>query len=57
LWLARKLVGDPNLEFVEMPALEPPEVHMDPQLAEKYEEELKAAAQTALPDDGDDDDL
>lgn len=40
-----------------MPALEPPEVHMDPGLAEKYEEELKAAAQTALPDDVDDDDL
>ena len=26
LWLARKLVGDPNLEFVAMPALAPPEV-------------------------------
>lgn len=50
-------MGDPNLEFVEMPALEPPEVHMDPGLAEKYEEELKQAAQTALPDDGDDEDL
>ncbi len=26
LWLARKLIGDPNLEFVAMPALVPPEV-------------------------------
>lgn len=26
LWLARKLLGDPNLEFVAMPALAPPEV-------------------------------
>ena len=50
-------MGDPNLEFVEMPALEPPEVHMDPVLAQRYEQELKTAAQTALPDDGDDDDL
>ena len=41
LWLARKLVGDANLEFVEMPALVPPEVAMDPSLAKKYEEELK----------------
>lgn len=41
LWLARKLVGDPNLEFVEMPALVPPEVQMDSNLAKKYEEELK----------------
>lgn len=57
LWLARKLVGDPNLEFVEMPALEPPEVHMDPVLAQKYEQELQVAAQTALPEDVDDDDL
>lgn len=30
---------------------------MDPSLAARYEEELKVAAQTALPDDGDDDDL
>ena len=41
LWLARKLIGDPNLEFVAMPALAPPEVHMDPSMARQYEEELK----------------
>merc|ERR1740133_141194 len=29
LWLARKLVGDPNLVFVESPALKPPEVVID----------------------------
>ncbi|KAL4679704.1 hypothetical protein H8959_009354 [Pygathrix nigripes] len=29
LWLARKLIGDPNLEFVAMSALAPPEVVMD----------------------------
>lgn len=40
-----------------MPALEPPEVTMDPALAQKYEQELQVAAQTALPDDGEDDDL
>ena len=26
--LSRKLIGDPNLEFVAMPALVPPEVAM-----------------------------
>ena len=57
LWLARKLTGDPNLEFVEMPALEPPEVQMDPSLAQKYEEELKLASTVTLPDAEDDDDL
>uniref|UniRef100_H3D6H9 GTP-binding nuclear protein Ran n=2 Tax=Tetraodon nigroviridis TaxID=99883 RepID=H3D6H9_TETNG len=54
LWLARKLIGDPNLEFVEMPALAPPEVTMDPALAVQYEKELHVASQTALPDDEDD---
>ena len=59
LWMARKLTGDPQLHFVEMPALQPPEVYMDPDDAHKYEEELKAAAQMPLPagDDEDDDDI
>ena len=35
LWLARKLIGDPNLEFVAMPALLPPEVQMDPSWKQK----------------------
>uniref|UniRef100_A0A4W5Q0C6 GTP-binding nuclear protein Ran n=1 Tax=Hucho hucho TaxID=62062 RepID=A0A4W5Q0C6_9TELE len=43
LWLARKLVGDPNLEFVEMPALAPPEVVMDASLAAQYENDLKVS--------------
>lgn len=41
LWLARKLTGDPNLEFVAMPALAPPEIEMDPSMASKYEQELQ----------------
>lgn len=41
LWLARKLAGDPNLEFVAMPALDPPEVQMDPELVKKYELEIE----------------
>ena len=54
LYLARKLVGDPNLEFVAMPALAPPEVHMDPALAAQYEQEVKEAANAELPDDDED---
>ncbi|KAB0377354.1 hypothetical protein FD755_011798 [Muntiacus reevesi] len=54
LWLARKLIGDPNLEFVAMPALAPPEVVMDPALAAQFEHDLEVAQTTALPDeDGD----
>lgn len=41
LWLARKLIGDPNLEFVAMPALLPPEVALDPTVVAQYEQELR----------------
>merc|ERR1711962_501908 len=54
LWLARKLVGDANLEFVAMPALAPPEVKTDPTLALQYEKEMEQAQESALPDDDDD---
>ena len=49
LWLARKLVGDPNLEFVGKPALEPPEVQVDNKLMLYYERELVDALQRPLP--------
>merc|ERR1711909_101222 len=51
LWLARKLIGDPNLEFVAMPALVPLEVTMDPQWQQKIEQDIKEAQETALPED------
>ena len=51
LWLARKLVGDPNLEFVASPALAPPEVQMDPSMLQKYEQELKDAQVIRIFDD------
>lgn len=54
LWLARKLAGDANLEFVAMPALNPPEVTIDPELLRKYEQEIEAAKNAPIPDDEDD---
>jgi len=54
LWLARKLAGDPNLEFVAAVALEPPEVQMDPDLIKKYEQEIELAKNAPLPDDDED---
>lgn len=53
LYLARKLAGDPNLHFVESPALAPPEVQIDLAQQQKYEAELAAAAAQPLPDDED----
>jgi len=54
LWLARKLAGDPNLEFAAAVALEPPEVQMDPELVKRYEQEIEAAKNAPLPDDDED---
>ena len=49
LWLARKLVGDPNLEFVKMPGLEPPEVQVNATQILHYLQGLVDALQAALP--------
>ncbi|VFV20315.1 gtp-binding nuclear protein ran isoform 2, partial [Lynx pardinus] len=48
LWLARKLIGDPDLKFVTMLALAPLEVVMDPALAAQYERDLEVAQTTAV---------
>ena len=55
LWLARKLVGNPTLEFVAAPALAPPEVQVNPEMIEQYNKEMEAAAQMPLPDEEDPD--
>jgi len=55
LWLARKLVGNPTLEFVAAPALAPPEVTVNPEMIKQYNEEMEAAAQMPLPDEEDPD--
>eukprot|EP00160_Parvularia_atlantis_P009642 Unigene1917_Nuclearia_a/m.5962 Unigene1917_Nuclearia_a/g.5962 ORF Unigene1917_Nuclearia_a/g.5962 Unigene1917_Nuclearia_a/m.5962 type:complete len:216 (-) Unigene1917_Nuclearia_a:34-681(-) len=57
LWLARKLIGDANLEFVASPALAPPEVEVDPSLMAQYKKDMEDAAQQPLPDDDDEGDL
>ena len=54
LWLVKKLLGDPNLEFVEMPALLPPDVKVDQTLMQKYEQDLIDAQSTALPEEDED---
>ncbi|KAI6045677.1 GTP-binding nuclear protein RAN [Pisolithus marmoratus] len=54
LWLARKLVGNPGLEFVAAPALAPAEVAINPDLMAQYEQELKQAEAVPLPEEDDD---
>ncbi|KAK7054747.1 GTP-binding nuclear protein gsp1/Ran [Paramarasmius palmivorus] len=54
LWLARKLVGNPTLEFVAAPALAPAEVAVDAALMEQYNRELAQAEAVPLPEEDDD---
>lgn len=53
LWLARKLVGNPTLEFVAAPALAPPEVSVDAATLAQYQKEMEEAAAAPLPDEDD----
>ncbi|KAG1149829.1 hypothetical protein G6F37_004460 [Rhizopus arrhizus] len=54
LWLARKLVGNPQLDFVAAPALAPPEVQVDQNLMAQYNNEMAEAAAQPLPEEDDD---
>ena len=54
VWLAKKLAGDNSLQFVEAPALKPPEAQIDMADMARYQAELDAAAAVPLPDDDDD---
>jgi len=53
LWLARKLTGNPGLEFVAEVALAAPEIQVDPELMRQYEEEMEGASKVPLPDEDD----
>ncbi|KAL9005445.1 MAG: hypothetical protein Q9188_001770 [Gyalolechia gomerana] len=55
LWLARKLVGNPSLDFVAGIALAPPTVQVDEALLEQYNKEMEDAANQPLPDEDDPD--
>lgn len=55
LYLARKVTNQPNLTFVEAPALFPAEGSIDMVKQQQYDEELRAAANVPLPADEDDD--
>ena len=53
-WVGVVACRDLNLHFVESPALAPPEVQIDLQAVQQYEQELQAATLLPLPDDEDD---
>lgn len=53
LWLARKLAGNPGLEFVASVALAPPEVQIDQEMMNKIQQDAEEAAAMPLPDEDD----
>nr|KAJ3413311.1 GTP-binding nuclear protein gsp1/Ran [Polyrhizophydium stewartii] len=55
LWLARKLIGNPNLDFVAAPALAPAEVTIDAATIAQMENEMQEASAIPLPAEDDDD--
>ncbi|KAJ7263790.1 GTP-binding nuclear protein RAN, partial [Mycena rebaudengoi] len=54
VWLGRKLLGKPALDFVAAPALAPAEVPVDTSLMAIYTQQLALAEAKPLPDDDDD---
>ena len=53
LWLARKIFGSSDLNFVEAPALRPPEAFLSDADKAQLQAEFEAAAAVPLPDDDD----
>lgn len=51
LWLARKLAGNDNLQFVEEVAMKPAEIHLSAEDQERIRREAEEAQQVPLPDD------
>ena len=50
----RKLTGNPDCNFVEAPALAPPEVQVDQAQVAIWQQALDEANQVLLPDDDED---
>ena len=57
IWITRKVAGNNDINFVEAPALAPPEAEIDMAQMAKYQQELQDAAAAPLPEGDDDDDL
>lgn len=55
VWLAQQISGNPELMFVEPPALKPPVVQIDRAMMSAYEQELQQAKMQPLPDADSDD--
>ncbi|KAH8416056.1 hypothetical protein KR222_007282 [Zaprionus bogoriensis] len=57
LWLSRRLLGDPELHFVDMPAPMPPIVEFDRKTWLKVQIDLRLALEMDLPEEQDDENV
>jgi GTP-binding nuclear protein Ran len=57
LWIARKLAGNNELQFVEAPAVAPPEAEIDLNQMAANEQELMLAVSVPLPEGDEDDEI
>ncbi|CAF2820275.1 unnamed protein product [Rotaria sp. Silwood2] len=55
LWLARKLAGDPNLEFTAMSALESEYIQITEELKKKLAAQLEEVVKASISDNDDED--
>eukprot|EP00042_Codosiga_hollandica_P035456 m.263182 g.263182 ORF g.263182 m.263182 type:complete len:215 (-) comp54634_c0_seq8:127-771(-) len=53
LWLARRLLGTPQLALIVLPVLRPPELPLDQTRVAQAEEEFRLSNEAVLPDDDD----
>lgn len=53
LWIARKLIGNTTLTFVESPALVPPEIKLDNEQIRQIENDINEVRRVPLPDEDD----
>ena len=54
LWLLKKMSGDPNLTLVEMPAVAPEEITMNPEQIKQLENEWNEAQNAPIDDNEED---
>ncbi len=54
LWLLKKMSGDPNLTLVEMPAIAPEEITMNPEQIKQLETEWNEAQNAPIDDNEED---
>ncbi|GAM21693.1 hypothetical protein SAMD00019534_048680 [Acytostelium subglobosum LB1] len=54
IWLTSKLLGNKNVQLVQQPNMQPPEIILDQALMQQYEKEIQTSLSVPIPADEDD---